>query len=465
MPPYNYTPCIFIAIAGLFIILQQFELFRSWFLAGWLFGFGYFVSGLWWIGNALLVEGNPYQWAYPFAVVGLPSLLAFFPCVFIGIAKIAGDKLAARLPAQIHNIGFYTFIGALFLAEMARSHLFTGFPWNQYGMAWMEWPLVQSVHFIGINGLTLFTIWCAALLGSAAFHWIKGYRIEPVLTITVLVVALTVLNIKFADILEEHATQYNEDVIIHLVQPNIPQSVKWDPANLGSNLEKSITVTRNAIPLEGSKATKRLIIWPETTLSYPVLDHPKGQELLKNLIKTYKQDAYLVSGVLRREDENYFNSLQVFDSDLKIVDSFDKFHLVPFGEYIPFQKYIPLAPIVQFSGFVAGPGPQTLSVKDIPPFSPLVCYEIIFSGNAIANSDPKAQWIVNVTNDAWYGVSPGPVQHLAQARLRAIEEGLPVIRSANTGISAVIDSYGRIVGSGALNTDFSQEIYLPKPRG
>jgi apolipoprotein N-acyltransferase len=153
----------------------------------------------------------------------------------------------------------------------------------------------------------------------------------------------------------------------------------------------------------------------------------------------------------------------LFDRDMNMLASYDKFHLVPFGEFIPFQKYMPFGPFVQFTGFATGPGPRTLTVPGMPPFSPLVCYEIIFPGNvADTQSEPRPAFILNVTNDAWYGDSPGPRQHFMQARFRAIEEGLPIIRSANTGVSGVIDSFGRIDGEINLGNRGALISLLPR---
>jgi apolipoprotein N-acyltransferase len=207
---------------------------------------------------------------------------------------------------------------------------------------------------------------------------------------------------------------------------------------------------------------------PETAFGYRELEDSEAGQALRDTLAMFPQPTYLLTGALLRSADDktgqlaYHNSLLVVNQETRILESFDKFHLVPFGEYIPFQSYIPIAPIVQFSGFVEGPGPRTLAVENIPPFSPLVCYEVIFSG-AVTDRDKRPQWIVNVTNDAWYGLSPGPFQHFGQTVYRAIEEGLPLVRSTNTGISAILDPYGRSVAKSNLYEDFVLESYLPSP--
>lgn len=483
MPPYGWAVCIFISISWLWLIIQDRTTIRRTFFVGWLFGFGYCISGLWWIGNSLLIEGSPYRWAYPLAVVGLPFLLAFFQaCSLAFFAAIAGYA-ARQLRRSLKPLESYSiFCVALWAAEWTRSHWFTGFPWNLYGMAWMDWAALQSIYYIGIMGLTAITIIWGALPAFVYTCFKDNTNTHRRFAYIFTVAGVTVfalLQLWGLQRLEHNPTLYNKDVIVHLVQPNIPQNLKWDHEKLASNFEKTLAVTRNRIPINNAAPNAtRVIVWPETALSYPVLNSPDGVTMLERMITSFPQKTYLATGILRRssipyEERNdhknaYYNSLQIFnvqDTKLSVAASFDKFHLVPFGEYIPFQQYVPFGPVVQFSGFQRGDGPQTLKLPFVPPFSPLICYEIIFSGNVVTeyNNTAKAEWIINATNDGWYGVSPGPYQHLAQARLRAIEEGIPVIRSANTGISAVIDSYGRIAIQAPLNSDSAQEILLPLP--
>ena len=266
--------------------------------------------------------------------------------------------------------------------------------------------------------------------------------------------------------LESHPTTYNPDVIVQVVTPNIPQDEKWDESLFWPNYVKTIQAIAPA-RMDGQVAGKiRFIILPETAMHFSALEDADASVELARILKMYPEKTYLLTGMLRRsidpvtQEESYHNSLVGLDQDLKQIFAFDKFHLVPFGEYIPLQKYIPIGPVVAFSGFNSGSGPQTIFVDNAPSFSPLVCYEVIFPGEVTAL--PRPEWIVNVTNDAWYGVSPGPHQHLGHAVYRAIEEGLPVVRSTNTGISAIIDSYGRIIMKSQL---FEQEIQtsnLPK---
>ncbi|HNQ92082.1 MAG TPA: apolipoprotein N-acyltransferase, partial [Alphaproteobacteria bacterium] len=207
----------------------------------------------------------------------------------------------------------------------------------------------------------------------------------------------------------------------------------------------------------------RVLVMPETAITYHHLDTPQAVEAMRGALMHFREPTYVLTGALLKDTHGYHNSLVALDQDVHQIFSFDKFHLVPFGEYIPFQKYIPIGPITNFSGFVEGPGPRTVMLDDIPPFSPLVCYEVIFPGEVTSDNPQRPEWIVNVTNDAWYGVSAGPYQHLAHAIYRAIEEGVPVVRSANTGVSAVVDPYGRLVTVTPLLSPYSAESLLPLP--
>ncbi len=423
------------------------------FFLGWLFGFGYFAVGLYWIGNALLVSGNPFKWVWPLAIAGLPIGLA----IFTGLACYAASRIADLKTW----FGFIIFSACLMVSELLRGHIFTGFPWNLYGYGWARHlPMVQSVSVIGTYGLTALTILWVTLPGF--LFTIRASRRTVSISLLILITSLNVVYMAGAHRLSAHPTEYHDDIMVRIVQPNIAQEDKWSNERLVENLRKTVESSAgNFLP-----GKKYILIWPETAISdYTLQDLDAGYFIRTSLLMP-GQAAYLLSGVLRHAgaDGNtlYYNSLVAFDTNLSAMEIYDKSHLVPFGEYIPYKDIIPMNPFVNFSGFTPGAGVETQNVTGIPPFSGLVCYEVLFPG-AVAPQSPRPEWIVNVTNDGWYGDSPGPYQHLTQAIFRATEEGLPVARSANTGISVMIDPYGRTLKTIAYGQNGAVDITLPYP--
>ncbi|MBI4031785.1 MAG: apolipoprotein N-acyltransferase [Proteobacteria bacterium] len=460
MSPWNLWPFLFMGFSVFYILLSKAGKMRDAFIGGWLFGFGYFAAGLWWIANALLVPGNEFLWVWPLAIAGLPALLSFFPA----IACLA----VMRLAALKHYSGFFFFVAAFSLAEWLRGHLFTGYPWNSYGYAWGGWlPMAQSAAFGGLYFLTLLTVFWSALPG---FLLVSENPKKIKYALAALAVIAAIANYASGEYrLRQPLPEPAKNFYIHIVQPNIPQADKWDGAKAGENLSQHLSLS---FPHENETAeTTTLIVWPETALSWRAMEHENAVTAIKDVLGLYKGKVYLVTGMLRyepgpgggEEGEKYFNSIAVFNRDLSMTAVYDKSHLVPFGEFIPLQKYVPFGPFVQFTGFATGPGPQTISLPDLPPFSPLVCYEIIFPGAVVGKTSGRPHLIVNVTNDAWYGDSPGPRQHFMQTRFRAIEEGLPIVRSANTGISGMIDAYGRAVATIGINSEGVLSYIMPAP--
>lgn len=455
MGPFYAWPVMAICLSAFWVNLTRLATEKSWqsWANGFLFGFGFFVSSLWWIGNALLVGGNDFKWAYPLAVCGLPILFALYPMLACGLTRLIrkGRSLAA----------YSLFVALMFAAEWARGTLLTGFPWNLTAMAWTNnLAVLQFLSVGGMYGLTALSLF----LFTAAGFVMKGAEPKP-LRIATGVIALLIgigLYMSGAERLATHPTTYNPDVVVQIIQPNIKQEDKWDPDKKWDNTRATLQLIE---PVNVWKTAKtRVVVMPETALTYHDFQTQEVVGSLKGRLSSYEEKTtYLLSGALLRDDVGYHNSLVVLDKNVTPLDSFDKFHLVPFGEYIPFQRYIPIGPITNFAGFVEGPGPRTLSQPDLPPFSPLVCYEVIFPGHVVSASNPRPDWMVNVTNDAWYGISAGPFQHLAHARYRAIEEGLPMVRAANTGISAVIDSYGRVIVATGLFQGSNIETLLPLP--
>jgi apolipoprotein N-acyltransferase len=455
LPPFNLWPFMFAGFSSFYMLLSGAKTPRAAFAIGWLFGFGYFAAGLWWIANALLVEGNPFAWVWPLAIAGLPALLAIFPAL--------AALVCARLTDRMRLEGFLCFVAAFAFSEWLRGHIFTGFPWNLYGYAWSGWlAMAQTASVGGSYFLTLLTLFWCALPGFVAVSAISRPAKKKLLALGIITFAACAGYGYFR--LAQTGTAYDSTVTLRPVQPNISQADKWNPHKVAENLRKMLALS--APDADKPEPPLTVIVWPETALEYEVLANEDARSLIRQTLAQYRNTVYLVTGLLRYEPEpggkgKYFNSLAVLDRDLNIRAMFSKSHLVPFGEYIPYQDIIPMKPFVQFQGFTPGDGPATLTVDGVPPFSPLICYEVVFPGAVTAKERPA--WMVNVTNDAWYGDSPGPRQHLAQTRFRAIEEGLPLVRSAETGISGVIDPLGRIIYDAPLNTKDARDISLPKP--
>ena len=456
MAPTSWWPLLFPCLSLFFITLVGARTWRDAAFIGWAFGFGFFLFGLFWISNALLVPGNPFIWVWPLALVGLPMALALFTALSAWIIWRFADLKKWD--------GFAFFCAVMIAGEYARGHILTGFPWNLYGYAWAgTLPMAQIAALVGPYGLSLITLAWAALPGFLMVA--KPERRIVIAASLSIIITMAALYGWGAMRLHTNPTQFAENApIIRLIQPNIPQADKWDPEKTTLNLQKLI----DGLTLNPPVTDRTVVaVWPETAISTRLMSIPDVRLAIASSMKLMGSNPLLLTGILIREGNetpSYGNSLVAFDPDLQVLARFDKAHLVPFGEYMPLQSILPITPLVQFSGFTPGPGPQTLTLPGfesaVPPFSPLVCYEIIFPG-AVTDANHRPAWIVNVTNDGWYGNSPGPYQHLAQTMFRAIEEGLPIVRSANNGISAIIDPYGRILTRIPYDKPGSVDVILP----
>lgn len=458
MAPAAQPPALFIGLSCFYIFYAQG--LKAWgaALLGFFFALGFFMTGLWWIGNALLVDGNEFAWVWPISVIGLPTLLALFSGVACGVAFQIASPRTVR--------GFIAFIACMALAEWVRGHIFTGFPWNLYGYTWSRLLSVSQFASIGgAYGLSLLTLFWATLGG---FLYI-GRPSRPAL-ITLIALALFSFGACVAfgmARLHNNPTQFNEDVQVQIVQPNIRQDMKWDPGELVANFEKHLALSE-APKGEKTNAKTTIILWPETAIGPALSGNETARDKIGAALATHKNKTYLLSGLLDREEDQadghrtYYNSLGIFTEDGDMKNVYSKTHLVPLGEFIPFQQWIPIKPVVEFSGFQRGDGPSNIRFGDVPAFSPLICYEIIFSGNVVdRHSETPSEWIAALTNDGWYGFSAGPHQHFQHAVFRSIEEGLPVARSANTGISGLTDPVGRVLYKTNIYED--AVIFSPLP--
>jgi apolipoprotein N-acyltransferase len=428
-PPVHALPLLFVSFTGLVWMLSGAQRMRAAFAVGWLFGAGYFGAGLYWVSNALLVDAARFAWLIPFAVGGL----AFGLGLFSGAATLAAWRIGRGGLSRALALA-----AAWAILEWLRGVVLTGFPWNPVGNVWVAaLPVLQGAAWIGVYGLSLLTVFAAA--APAAFADATKRPVPAALSgclLLVLVAALGALRLSGA------ADGVVDGVRLRIVQPAIDQRDKWRgdarAANFALHLRLS---TAPAAP------PPTHVIWSETAATFSVATDAHGRKLMKDavppggLIVTGAPRVEVAEGRIRR----LWNGIVAVDGRGAVAGTYDKHHLVPFGEYTPFRGILPVEKIaVGAIDFSPGPGPATLRLPGLPPVSPLVCYEAIFPGEATAPGD-RPGWMLNVTNDGWFGISAGPHQHLASARLRAVEEGLPLVRAANTGISAVFDGYGRTV--------------------
>jgi len=451
LPPFTLVPLLLIAIPGLLALIGSARSWRGAAARGLLFGIGYHLTGLYWVTNAILVMAAEFWWAVPITVPLLATFLALFIAVPCGLARLipAGWRRVAVLAA------------AWVLGDLARQFALSGFPWNLLGSVW-EMPglagdvFIQPAAWFGAHGLTLFTVILAATptLGR------RG-RLGGVCLFTLWAVAGG-LRLWLA----VPIPQTPPGLTAVIVQGNVPEAEHRDhgaePAWADRIFNRYLALTRAGMREAATRPA--LVIWPETASPY-ALAQDRGARLA--VVDAATPALVTLSGTERFATGSdgtmlAHNSLVAVAPDGAVAGIYDKSHLVPFGEYFPPYAHFLLGE----QGFVPGPGIRTLHVKGLPPFGPLICYEAIFPGQVVDRAD-RPTMLVNITNDAWFGNSAGPRQHLAAARLRSVEEGLPMLRAANTGISAIIDSRGQVLQTLRLGeTGFvvaQVPGYLPAP--
>ena len=466
MAPFNAWPILFLTIPVAVWLIDGAGAGRlggvpAAALSGWWFGFGYFVAGLYWIGNALLVDADTFAWLLPFAVMGLPALLALFMAFGFALARLLWTRDAFRI---------LSLACALTVSEWLRGHVLTGFPWNSLGYALTEpLALAQTASLIGLWGLTFIAV--AVFASPAALVDGRHITRRPWLPVSVALIVLVVMGAYGAVRLTNTPTQFVDKVRLRLMQPNLQQDVKFNYSAKQMVMEKYLSLSDRATgPQSSGVRDVTVLIWPESAFPFFLAREADAMAQIAGLLP---QGTVLITGAVRPPDQpagtqvtRAYNSVYVIDHDGTILSIYDKLHLVPFGEYLPFQSAMEKLGFVQITkmrgGFIPGDRRRSMAIPNAPRVLPLICYEAIFPG-AIVPRDDRPGWIVNLTNDGWFGISTGPHQHLQQSRLRAIEEGLPIVRAANTGISAVIDPLGRIVAHLGLGTEGVLDSALPKP--
>lgn len=433
-------------------------------LVGLCFGFGYFLASLHWVAEAFLVDPERDAWLLPFVMIGMPTGVGLYFAAAAALAMLLWGPGAIRAFALAIAFG---------LAEFARGHLLTGLPWNLIGYSLLgNQALMQLASLFGGYAMSLLAVLLfaspASMVAPRGSMLARG-KGAAVLTC----LALLLLSMGF--VWGEHrlavTTRAPSNFEIRIVQADIDQANKWRPENATEIFDEYLDLTKSSAHGTGLEGIS-LVVWPETAVPFLLGNSPEALraigEILPNGTSLAAGSARLVEQADPDEGSQHtriYNSLLSIDDKGEVLDSYDKMHLVPFGEYLPFQDFMESMGIFQLTGirggFSSGAGPRLLSIPGAPAAAPLICYEIIFPDQIIASPE-RPGFLLNVTNDAWFGSSAGPYQHFQQARFRAVEQGLPVVRAANTGISGVIDAYGRVVAELGLGKRGVIDAFLPQ---
>lgn len=444
MPPYGFFPAVFISIPVLFWLVAAARGAGSAFLTGWVFGCGYFIVGLYWLGIAFKAFFSHAMWMFPVSIIGIPVYIA----LYYGFAALLAWPFRR---ARTHYA--LMFCAILFWAEYLRGHYLTNFPWNHLGYAWHHaLPVLQSAAWFGIYGLTLLTLlWAAAPVMSrraatgilATLFFILGF-------------GMTHLQLNPAR---------DTPHLVRIVQPNISQAEKEDIRNKDDIFMRHLRLSATETPHD---ADIRFVVWPETAVDVFTSEDRRN---LDRIALSLPANAFGLIGVNRVAPQlspGPRNSVIVLHSkSRRIIAQHDKFMLAPWGEYVPYAEILAKTPFGKYLGsvqpLVRGPGPSTIRLaEDLPSFSPIICFESTFAGRMKDITRGRADFLLFVTNDAWSMGSPGPAQHFGFSRVRSIEEGLPAVRAANSGISAIIDAQGRVRHRLALDVEGIIDAPLPE---
>lgn len=440
LAPWNLWWLALPALAALTGIVSTAATARAGARLGWLGGLGYFLTALFWIVEPFLIDIARHGWMAPFALVLMAGGMALFwglAGAFAGLMPTA----ARRAPA---------FALALAATDLLRAYIFTGFPWAQIGQILVETPMLQLAAIAGPGGLSLLVALAAALpsLGTT--------RPRRALGAAAAVLGLGLVWIWGQARLDTPVPPRPDPFFVRLVQPDADQHLKWREDMWRVFFDRQVMLSRepSARPLD-------LIVWPETSVPFLIEDAaPFFEDMALST-----GGVPLAVGIQRRDAGRYYNSLALTDDKGRVTGVYDKWHLVPFGEYVPFGDAMATFGITAFAaqagnGYSAGPASRTLETARSGRILPLICYEAVFPQD-LRVAGPRPDWILQITNDGWFGTISGPYQHLAQARMRSVEQGLALLRSANTGISAVIDARGRVLRSLPLGATGVLDVEVP----
>ncbi len=452
LPPVHFFPLLIPAFSGLILLLVYSKDKWRAFWNGWWFGLGYFASGLYWFAYPLLIEAERFAWMIPFAVFGLPSVLAIY-------SAMAGFIFRQLMLQRRHPIiCVFLFASVWLTMELLRGYLFTGFPWNLIAESWtVSLPMLQPLSLLGSYGYSWWTVLMAAL--PAVALWPVEQRQHRTTTIA-LCLCFTMIMLPFGYgylRLQKNPIRYTQTVL-KLVQPSIPQVMKMQPQQRVARIETHVALSKQ----QPGEPVADILLWSES--SYPFFLEPYSPPVSYIVKEALGPKSHLIMGadIFDRSTENIFNSLVVLQKDGGLSAHYDKFKLVPFGEYAPLRWLLPIDKIAPgMKDFSAGNPAEPIKVEGVPPFLPLICYEVVFP--ELSRSATRPEWLLNVTNDSWFGISSGPYQHFSMSVMRAVEQGLPLVRVANNGISAVIDGTGRILTQIPLDVVGTAVTNLPQP--
>ncbi len=465
--PIHFFPIIFISLPIFYWLCEKAKNTKEIVLFGWCYGFGYFLAGVYWIAISLLVDAQSFAWLIPFALTLIPAVLALYFTLLSYLYKFLTNKI----PNLQNHHKIIIFAICWTLCELLRAFLFTGFPWNLIGYSFAVSDYsIQIASIFGVWGLTVF----AVLLGllPILFLQINNKRLCKITpTFFDKIFAITILTSLFWVILFGVNRIANTDINdsrnlkLRLVQGNIKQDMKWNPQEKYRNLLKHV-----ALSDQNNSTEVAAVIWSESSVSYAIEPNSEIIDFLKKAVPQTQNSSHqgvLITGALRLKTQESGEIDAVWNSVFAINNSgiasfYDKHHLVPFGEYVPLQKYLPFVQKITDGaiGFSEGEGPKTVHTE-LFSFSPLLCYEVIFPDKIIDKKD-RPDLLVNLTNDAWFGNSSGPYQHFEMAKMRAVEYGIPLVRVANTGISAFFDPWGRVIDKINLNQEGKIDVNLVK---
>ncbi|MEM6387461.1 MAG: apolipoprotein N-acyltransferase [Pseudomonadota bacterium] len=437
--PFHLWYVAFAGFAAVFWAVSQAGSRGHAFRLGWLAGVAYFAVALHWIVEPFLVDAATHGWMAPGALVLLAGGLA----LFWGLAGWSAYLVVGRSTSR----AAFSFAVTLVACELLRGHAFTGFPWATPAYIWTETPVRMASAYLGTYGLTFATLLCAASVATA-----RTRRLNGAVALVAIVALFGAGQFRTTD-----GSVQTELGRVGIVHPNVPQTEKWVRTEVPEHIDRMLTLTRS---LAEPDEDVDMIVWPEVSVVYPL--DTAGPVL--TAASAAAQEIPVMLGINRREDEDWYNALIELDGDGSVVETYDKVHLVPFGEYIPFRLgFLRAMAATSSNGFSAG---EAVRLLDTPlgKALPLICYEGIFPGH-VFQAKARADYILLVTNDAWFGTFAGPFQHLDQARFRAAEQGLPVVRAANAGVSTVIDRYGNYSQSLGLNDigSLSQPVVTGPP--
>jgi apolipoprotein N-acyltransferase len=464
LAPFNAWPIMFVTLPLLVWLVDGSAAGRlggvgTAALVGWWFGFGYFLAGLYWVGFAFLVDADKFAWLMPFAVVALPAGMALYTAFGLALARLMWTRGALRV---------LTLAATLTIAEWLRGHVVSGFPWNAFGYT-LTGPLVlaQGASLVGLWGMTFLALFVFASPAVIADDPMEAPHrfIAPLVSVAILVGLAGYGTVRLA----RTPTSFVSGVRLRIMQPNLTQDERFNYSAKSEVMRRYLALSDRATgPNSSGIKDVTHLIWPESAFPFFLA---READALAQIAALLSRHTVLITGAVRAAAMapsgavQAYNSVYVIDRDGSIAGVYDKVHLVPFGEYLPFEDFLESLGLISLTkmpgGFLAGDRRRLVTVPGAPAMLPLICYEIVFPDEAVPSGE-RPGWLLNLTNDGWFGISTGPYQHFQQARVRAIEQGLPLVRAANTGISAVVDPLGRIVKELPLGTEGVIDSSLPQ---